>query len=36
MSIKDKMAEEEYELEVRKVKALEKIAISPFEKPISL
>lgn len=28
MSIKDKMAEEEYELEVRKVKALEKIATS--------
>lgn len=28
MSIKEKMAEEEYELEVRKVKALEKIATS--------
>ena len=28
MSIKDKLAEEEYELEVRKVKALEKIATS--------
>ena len=28
MSIKDKLAEEEYELEVRKVKALEKIALS--------
>lgn len=28
MSIKEKMAKEEYELEVRKVKALEKIATS--------